>query len=90
MKARKPYQSDFFKKGRRRNFAEFLVLKSLGPFTPSGIFLISPNNCMLCADDDPLKYTGNIPTALGQRPYCYDNRGFSILDDTEASHTDFF
>ena len=50
----KPYHLALFKKGRKRNYAEYPVVPAIGPIVPPEIFLNNPNNNNIVLEEDEL------------------------------------
>ena len=64
----KPYELDLLRNGRRRNVAEFPVLKVHGPKVLEHIFLANLNNGKVI-EGHVLDYVEFILLALGQKRY---------------------
>ena len=59
----KPYHLAMFKKGRRRNYAEFPSFASYGPIVTPDIFLANPNNNDIVLEDDESENSTNEESA---------------------------
>ena len=55
----RPNHLALFKKGRRRNYAEYLPFRAHGPLITPELFLNNPNNNNIILEDDDLSSSTN-------------------------------